>query len=68
MLLEILGSALIVFGIIALVCVLEDGGRKKEQNKQMKQVLDDIDKANSVRDRLDHDAAFAKRVRKRFTR
>lgn len=68
MLFELLGSAAIIFGLIALVYKLEGQGRKAEQNGQMQQVLDDIHTADMARDRLAADPAAAKRVRERFTR
>lgn len=68
MLYEILGGAVIVLGLVVLVFRLEGQGRQREQNDRMKQVLDDIHTATRARDRLDHDADAAKRVRDRFTR
>ncbi|MFH1158775.1 MAG: hypothetical protein V1721_07880 [Pseudomonadota bacterium] len=68
MLFEIIGIAMIVAGIVAVIFKLEDAGRKSEQRDQMKKVLDDIHAADMVRDRLRRDADDAKRVRERFTR
>ncbi len=65
---EIAGSLAVIIGIIVLLYWLEGQGRKAEQNNHMKQVLDDIHRANMARDRLGRDPVAAKRVRKRFTR
>lgn len=63
----IAGSAL-VWSFVILVYVLKNQGRTAEQNDSMKQTLEDIHAANMARDRLEHDAGFAKRLRERFTR
>ena len=55
-------------GFAALVYFIRQAGRAAAENVQMKQVLDDIDKANSVRADLDGDPAADERVRDRFTR
>jgi hypothetical protein len=66
--LDIAGAIALIFGIIGLICLLEDRGRKDAQNDQMRKTLDDIHKAKMARDSLNHDPAAAKRVRERFTR
>lgn len=68
MLYQMIGVAVIVFGVIALLYKLESQGRKAEQNDQMKQVLDDIHTADRARDHLRDDDAAARRVRERFMR
>jgi hypothetical protein len=68
MLYYITAAVLFILALTALISRLESQGRKEEQNRQMQQVLDDIYAANRARDRIDRDAADAKRVRERFTR
>jgi len=68
MLAEILGAAAIIYGIIALIYMLEGAGARREQDNRLQQVLDDIHQADLARDALDRDPAAAKRVRDRFTR
>jgi hypothetical protein len=68
MLYYITGGALLLLALAALIFKLQNQGRREEQNDQMKQVLDDIYAANAARDRIDRDAADARRVRERFTR
>jgi hypothetical protein len=68
MLLYIAATALIVLGFLALALKSEKSGRAAEENRQMKQVLDDIQAAAMARDGIDHDPDAARRVRERFTR
>jgi Na+-translocating ferredoxin:NAD+ oxidoreductase RnfG subunit len=59
---------IIAAGFLALVYFIRQAARAGAENEQMKQVLDDIDKANAVRAALDSDPAAAERLRDRFTR
>lgn len=43
-------------------------GYNKAKANTNEEVLEDVKKANSIRDRLKHDNKFAKWMRKRFTR
>jgi hypothetical protein len=54
--------------LAALVYFIRQAGRAAAENDQMKEVLDDIEKANDVRADLDRDPAVDERVRERFTR
>lgn len=54
--------------IIAAAASLIWLGRMQGEDKTLKRILDDIDKANKARDALEHDPAAAERVRERFTR
>lgn len=63
-----LEAALLLIAIIVLVGLLLFEGRQDAKARQLEETLDDIHKANGVRDRLRRDAGFAQRVRARFTR
>jgi hypothetical protein len=54
--------------IAALIAALVYLGRAQEKNDEMKQEIDDINKANEVRSDLERDPAADERVRERFTR
>ena len=43
-------------------------GKKSQRLEQTEKELEEIDKANDIRDRLRNDSSFAKRVRERFRR
>ena len=60
--------AMILTGFAALVYFIKQAGRAAAENENLKQVLDDVEKANKVRADLDRDPAAAERVRERFTR
>jgi hypothetical protein len=59
---------IIMAGFAALVYFIRQAGRAAAENEQIKQVLDDIDKANSVRAALDSNPVADERVRDKFTR
>lgn len=42
--------------------------RTEAENRQSKEVLDDVAEKNRIHDRLQHDSDYADRVRERFTR
>lgn len=46
----------------------KDAGKIEAERDAAEEQLDDIHKANKIRDRLDSDPEYAKRVRDRFTR
>ena len=60
--------AMIMMGFAALVYFIKQAGHAAAENERMKQVLDDIEKANKIRADLDRDPAAGERVRERFTR
>lgn len=62
------GGGIIAVAVLLLVYVLRRDGRRLEQRDRMKGTLDEIQKANQIRDRLRRDAGYAERVRRRFTR
>lgn len=57
-----------MIGFAAFIIALVYLGRAQEKNDEMKQVIDDINKANDVRADLERDPAADERVRERFTR
>jgi hypothetical protein len=59
---------IIMAGFTALVYFIRQAGRAAAENEQVKQELDDVEKANAVRIDLDGNPAAAERVRDRFTR
>ena len=61
-------SAVAAIVVFVLIQRAERHGREAEENRNMKEKLDDLRKANGARDRVDSDAGFAKRLRARFTR
>jgi phage tail tape-measure protein len=54
--------------LAALVYFIKQAGRAAAENEQMKQELNDIEKADDIRAELDHDPAADERVREQFTR
>jgi hypothetical protein len=59
---------IIIAVLAALVYLLKQAGRTAAENEQLKEVLDEMEKANKARADLDRDPAVAERVRERFTR
>lgn len=43
-------------------------GKKNAENKNNSELLSQVEKANSVRDKLNRDPDFASRLRKKFSR
>ena len=62
----IVGTALAA--IAAALTAAYKAGQSDEKSKTMKQEASDALETAAIRDRLRHDADFAKRVRARFTR
>ncbi len=55
-------------GVIYLLEVGKSAGKDSLKSDSYAEVIDDIHTAKQARDRLKHDAYYAKRVRDRFTR
>jgi hypothetical protein len=62
------GGGIIAVVVLLLMYFCRRDGRRLEQRDRMKGTLDEIQKANQIRDRLRRDAGYAERVRRRFTR
>jgi hypothetical protein len=61
-------GAIILAGFAALLYFARQAGRVLAENDRLKEVLDDLEKANNARADLNRSPDAGKRMRERFTR
>jgi len=54
--------------LTAFIYFMKQAGCSTAENEQMKEEINDIEKANDIRAKLDRDPAADERVREQFTR
>ncbi len=64
----LINLSVILLALFAVVYRIYKQGQGAERLRQMERFLDDIICAKNIRNKLNYDGEFVKRVRKRFTR